>query len=285
MMNKLFRFGALTVSVSGIVPPIPADSLLCPFLIEEGKPNLQIIVFQDETFPIPDDAKEIYFSGIYRVRQKGGRIWAECCTRQGVTVWTYAVLHIDFSAPNKVRLQILQPNFKMTMDNLLSNVMMESLMLAHDRAIFHAATIELNGSAILFTAPSGTGKSTQAELWRKYRGAKIINGDKILLREENGTLLACGLPYAGTSGISQNQTLPVAAIVALQQGRENVICSVPLTQAVKLLTSQICLQPWRAQDILTALDMAQRIASLVPIYHMACLPDVSAVQCLQSVLK
>ena len=73
-MNKLFHFGALTVSVSGIVPPIPADSLLCPFLIDEGKADLQIIVFQDETFPIPDDAKEIYFSGIYRVRQKGGRV-------------------------------------------------------------------------------------------------------------------------------------------------------------------------------------------------------------------
>lgn len=287
MMDKTcrFRFGDLTMSVTGIIPPIPAESLLPPFLVNNGEADLQISVFQDETFPIPADAKEVFFSGSYRVHQKGDRIWAECCTLQGLTIWTYAILHLDFASPSKVRLQVMQPNCKMTMDNLLSNVMMESLMLAHSRAIFHAATIESNGSAILFTAPSGTGKSTQAELWRKYRGATIVNGDKILLREESGILFACGLPYAGTSGISQNKTLPVAAIVVLQQGKENVIRPVPPAEAVKLLLSQICLQRWHAQDISAALDMVQRFISLVPIYHLACLPDESAVQCLQSALK
>ncbi len=70
--------------------------------------------------------------------------------------------------------------------------------------------------AVLFTAPSGTGKSTQAELWRKHRGASIINGDCTLIAEDDGVFTAFGFPFSGTSGIFENRKAPIAAVVYLR---------------------------------------------------------------------
>lgn len=287
MTNKelYIQFGGLTFAFTGWVPSVPEESLLAPFVIERQASDIHIHIYQDEILDIPGDAQLLYAGGTYCVNVKGNRIWAQCCTLEGRTRWTYAILHIDANAPDQIALQILQPNCSFTIDNILSNVMMESLMLAHDRAIFHAATIAVDGRAILFTAPSGTGKSTQAELWHRYRGAEVVNGDKILLHQQNGVQLACGLPYAGTSGISKNRTLPIGAIVVLSQGKVNQLRAVPPVEATKTMLSQICLQTWHAQDISNALDIVQRVITHVPIYHLACLPDESAVQCLEPVLK
>lgn len=287
MMNDtLFvEFGGLTFAFTGRVPPIPGNSLLPPFVVEQGTPDIYIHIYQCADLDISRDAQLLYASGMYRILARDNRLWAECRSLEGQALRTYAVLHVNFNAPDRMSLQILQPDCTFTMDHVLSNLMMESLLLAHDRAILHAASIGINGRAILFTAPSGTGKSTQAQLWHRYRGAEILNGDKILLSQENGVQLACGLPYAGTSGISQNCCMPIGAIVVLSQGAENRLEPMPFLQAVKKLLSQICLQPWRQEDISRALNIAQRLATSLPIYHLSCLPDESAVLCLEQALK
>ena len=51
-------------------------------------------------------------------------------------------------------------------------------MLGYDTLLMHGAVIAVGNKAWLFTAPSGTGKSTQAELWERYRNAEQINGDR-----------------------------------------------------------------------------------------------------------
>lgn len=281
----LVQFGGLTFAFTGWVPPVPPNSLLPPFIADRGTPDICVHIYQHAQLDIPADAQPLYSNGMYRICGRDRRLWAECRSLERQALRTYAVLHLNLDRPNQMSLQILQPDCSFTMDHVLSGMMMESLMLARGRAILHASAIELHGRAILFTAPSGTGKSTQARLWQQYRHTEILNGDKILLRQKNGVYMACGLPYAGTSGISRNDTLPIGAVVLLRQGRENCLEPAQPLQAVKNLLSQICLQPWRREDISSALTIAQQLAAALPVYHLSCLPDESAVQCLEEALK
>lgn len=97
----------------------------------------------------------------------------------------------------------------------------------HDAFILHASYIIHEGQAILFTAPSGTGKSTQANFWNAERGAEIVNGDRVLVTRRDGRFYANGIYASGTSGISKNLTAPIGAVVLLEQGESNVLNGIP----------------------------------------------------------
>ena len=58
--------------------------------------------------------------------------------------------------------------------------------------LFHSSVVEVDGECYLFTAKSGTGKSTHTRMWREVLGdrAIMINDDKPLIREEDGVFYA-----------------------------------------------------------------------------------------------
>ena len=97
----------------------------------------------------------------------------------------------------------------------------------HDAFILHASYIVHEDQAILFTAPSGTGKSTQAEFWRTERSAEIVNGDRVLITRRNGRYYANGIYASGTSGICKNKTVPIRAVVLLEQAETNAVNEIP----------------------------------------------------------
>ena len=121
---------------------------------------------------------------------------------------------------------------------LWPEVMLNHLLLHFRAMAFHASFIEYAGQAILFTAASGTGKSTQAELWRVHRGAEVLNGDKAAVKLE-GTPLACGLPFCGTSGICVNRDVPLRAVVVLSQGPDNTVSRLSPSQAAAALCPNV----------------------------------------------
>ena len=115
---------------------------------------------------------------------------------------------------------------KISAKNALEESGIFRMLAEHGGVVLHSSyIITQRGEALLFSAPSGTGKSTQAELWRSYAGAKVINGDRALVKAENG-VTANGILFSGTSGISENVTAPLRAIVLLRQSEKNEIRSV-----------------------------------------------------------
>ena len=278
--SMFLRFGGLTFGFTGWVPALRADSLLPAFVQSTGAADFVLNIYHDPEVRIP--APLIYEDHFSRVYWKDGRAWMENSAHGTMKTWGYSILHAAWNEP--MRLQILSPTSTFQMEHVLSGMMMESRLLANDRLILHASVIRQKNHVILFSAPSGTGKSTQAELWRQYADAEILNGDRVLLRCDGDELLACGLPFAGTSAICKDFSHPIRAIVVLRQGTENRAEAMQPMEAIKFLLSQISLQRWNPRDLEAVIRLAERLIAELPIYRFSCLPEKSAVEYLRQVL-
>ena len=168
---------------------------------------------------------------------------------------------------------------------LLSTAGLHRKLLEKDALVLHASYIDYKGKAILFIGPSGTGKSTQADLWRRYAGAELINGDRVLLREQRSIWSAHGYPCCGSSQVCLNRTLPLGAAVVLQQSSKNRIDDLSLSRKIRALVAGTELYPWDDWEIEKAFRLAERLSVEVPVLGLSCRPDEDAVRLLQNYLE
>ena len=179
----------------------------------------------------------------------------------------------------------MREEIPITAARFFSTAGMHTKLLQRSAVILHASYIDWDGSAILFAAPSGTGKSTQAELWEQYAGAEIINGDRALLRRRGSVWHAFGYPCCGSSMICQNRTLPLKAIVILEQAKENRVESLSASQKIRALVSGTEIYLWDTDEINQAFHLAEQISKEVPVIKLACRPDKNAVTVLKEYLE
>ena len=197
----------------------------------------------------------------------------------------HAYVRTEFNGTD-VRVQVKSSSLQnhITSKMVLNSLNIEGLLLKKDIFLLHASFIEVNGQAILFTAPSGTGKSTQAELWKHYRDADIINGDRVAIRVEGNALTACGIPFAGSSKYCKNALLPIAAVVYLAQGAETKIMPFKGMQAFKKILNEVTIPVWEEHAVERVSDMLLTLIKNIPVYHLSCTADESAVIALENVL-
>lgn len=162
---------------------------------------------------------------------------------------------------------------------------LERRQIKKDAMVLHCAYIEYQGEAILFSAPSETGKTTQANLWEKYRGSRTVNGDRSLLGKRDGRWTAQGWPVCGTSEVCHNESIPVRAVVMLSQEQENRAQRMTPGQAFPLLYSQITVNKWNTQDHIHTMDLMEDFLGSVPVIHLGCTISREAVDCLEEVLQ
>jgi len=170
-------------------------------------------------------------------------------------------------------------------NRIIFNLMgFEEIIAEYNCAVLHASMVEKNGKIILFTAPCGTGKSTQASLWEKYADAVIVNGDKALVKYANGNIIAGGLPFSGSSDICKNISAPLAAVVCLGQAKENTIRKMSKSEAFVSLMQGNYRSAMRDSASQKATDVIENLCRSVAVYKLQCLPDESAVKCLEKEL-
>ena len=176
-------------------------------------------------------------------------------------------------------------SFPIMMDNrfMWSSVSLAQLLLPQNAFFIHSSFISINGKAVLFSAPCGTGKSTQAALWEKHRGAEVINGDKAGIIVENG-VYACGVPFCGTSGICKNKIFPLGAIVLLSQAKTNSIKRLGGAEALQGIMQNIYLDFIAPDEQLKCADLIIELLSDIPVYYLGCTPDERAVITLEKKL-
>lgn len=168
---------------------------------------------------------------------------------------------------------------------VLNAIQAEHLVARNHGFVFHCSYIDRNGKAILFTAPSETGKSTQADLWNKFRNAEIINGDRAAIRLVEGVLMAEGIPFAGSSQYCDNKSLPLEAIVYLGQAPVTTIRRMRGYEAFSRIWEGVSVNTWDKTDMELVSHVVQRIAQQVPVFHMPCTPDETAVNVLEQELR
>lgn len=174
----------------------------------------------------------------------------------------------------------------MELDPMFSSLLaLERRQMAYGGLILHCAFLVHRGEAILFSAPSGTGKSTQADLWARFRGTETLNGDRALIQKTGGRWHARGWPVCGSSGICENRDVPIRAVVMLSQAPENCARRLPPMQAFTRLYSQITVNRWDRQSQLQAMGLLEDLISSVPVYHLACTMDKTAVEALEQALN
>lgn len=143
----------------------------------------------------------------------------------------------------------------------------------YNRFVFHGASIEYDGKAYLFTAPSGTGKTTHISLWKKNLGEKIrvINGDKPIIKADK-TSVVYGTPWAGKENLQNNISAPLAAVCIIKRAKENKISQISKSQAINHLMSQMYL-PHSAEALSKALSLLGKLIENTPVYMLEC--DIS----------
>lgn len=154
---------------------------------------------------------------------------------------------------------------------------LEKRMHIKQGLILHCAYLQYNKKAILFSAPSGVGKSTQASLWEKYKNGKVINGDRALLLYEENTWNAYGWPVCGSSEICRNFSLPIQAIVMLSQGKTNELSTLSAMQGFTEVYSQITINGWNPKAAAGTMDLIEKLIRQIPIYHLSCTISEEAV--------
>ncbi len=150
--------------------------------------------------------------------------------------------------------------------------------------LMHASAISYKERGIVFTAPSGTGKTTQAELWQKYRNAVILNGDKVFLKQETDGIHAWGSPWKGSSAYAENISVPLKAIVVLEQAEENSIRKLNGLEMLEKVIPNIFLPQWDMKCENAVLNFLNQVLQKIDIYLLQCCPDEDAVALVEETL-
>ncbi|MBQ9968553.1 MAG: hypothetical protein IJO88_07510 [Oscillospiraceae bacterium] len=151
-------------------------------------------------------------------------------------------------------------------------------LLAFDGMLLHSSAVVMDGKAYLFSADSGTGKSTHTSLYRRYYGddrVRILNDDKPAIRLEDGIFYAYGTPWSGKTDLNLNLRVPLAGVCLLERGEKNEIAPLPAGKALFRL-----LQQTRRFDDKVKMDKVMMLLDAllrkVPVWIMKCNMDPEA---------
>lgn len=152
-------------------------------------------------------------------------------------------------------------------------------LLDKDILLFHGSVVAVDGVGYLFTAKSGTGKSTHTRLWRQLFGdrAVMINDDKPLIHIGNGGVTVYGTPWNGKHRLGTNTSVPLRAICVLERGEENVIHPANADDIYPLLLQQTY-RPSDPVAMVRVLELLDGLIAGVRLYRLACNMDPSAAQ-------
>ncbi len=147
--------------------------------------------------------------------------------------------------------------------------------------VFHGACVSFDGGGYLFTAPSGTGKSTHILLWHRYlgRNVDIVNGDKpIITVSPDGGVLIHGTPWSGKERWQKNRSVPLRSICMLTRSKESFIRAADPGEHLPFLFRQtfFCGDPLVTTRTLELMDA---VLKAVPVWLLGCDISRAAAKC------
>lgn len=257
---------------------------LFPFLAEnEERTDITVLVSRDwesARLPVTEPAGEdailkYYVEGNVRFCiTKGGPKGPVACT-------CYTT---DF---RKVRCVLNDEPFLMPpkkLGSILRMLPMREIFLHFHALFLHGSQISIRQKGIVFSAPSGGGKSTQAMLWKTYRDAEIICNDRTLLRKDGGRWRTHGYPLDGSAPVCSGQVFDLGSVVLLKQGAANEVRRLKTKSAIVRLMPQVVMDVWSSESRSRTLELLLELLSDIPVYLLTCTADERAVEILETKL-
>ena len=147
----------------------------------------------------------------------------------------------------------------------------EARLAEHRRMLLHAASVVLDGKAYLFFGPSGVGKSTHAAQWVETLGAVPLTGDRTVLEwTAQGSFVAHGSPFCGSSGLCLREKAPVGAVCLLNQAPENRMERLSSSRAFRELYAQTTINSWDSVQTGLLCDQIMALIGTFPVYRLDC---------------
>lgn len=154
---------------------------------------------------------------------------------------------------------------------MINTLVCREILDNYDGLFFHSSALMLDGNAYLFSAPSGTGKSTHTALWRKHFGDRVtmINDDKPIIRKKDGVFYVYGTPWMGKSNIGANISAPLKAVFLLERDSKNFTEKVSAGKVFpKLLEATLISK--KQSRMGRILELYDEIFSAVDLYSLHC---------------
>jgi len=142
-------------------------------------------------------------------------------------------------------------------------------MPQHQTILMHGSVLAMDGDGYMFTAKSGTGKSTHARLWREVYGdrVKMINDDKPLLKLTSEGITAYGTPWNGKHRLGVNTCVKLKAIAYLTRAEENRIETISPAEMLPILLQQIY-RPEKPENMALTMNVIEGMMKTVRFYRL-----------------
>jgi len=163
---------------------------------------------------------------------------------------------------------------------------LERALLGNQALVLHSASIIVNGKAIVFSAPSGTGKTTQTDLWHQYADSvEDLNGDRTLLQKTEDGWYACGFPLYGGILRCEQRAVPIACIAIVRRAKTDFIRELTPVEKVSLLYSEITAPSSNPDAVCATMDLITDFIMDNTVIELNCTMERSAVDVLRDYLE
>lgn len=195
---------------------------------------------------------------------------------------TPADISCEQSTIDMERAQLGMPAWQVDEDLLEQTALQRKVaekLFDYDTLLVHGSVISVDGEGYLFTAKSGTGKSTHTRLWREMFGerAVMVNDDKPFLHVSPDEVRVYGSPWNGKHGLGNNIDVPLKAICILERGEHNEIARISAKDAVPMLLQQSN-RPQKPALLPKYLELLEHITDKIAFYRLKCNMDPEAAQ-------
>ena len=276
MMTRHYNVAGHTFAISGRVELFEQMDNLEPFACEGGEP----------LFSLMEDCGEVpEYTEVYRREEP--YITTIVCghTASGNDVFKFGNSLFLICSKDYREGRIIMPEYKFK--NVFNDALKMMFALAttgKDTLIIHAAVVSCEGKGYLFLGPSGTGKSTHAQLWLKhFEGTELVNDDNPVVRDG----VVYGSPWSGKkTPCYRNVSYPIGGIVMLSQAPYNKIRRLSGIEAYVDLAESVGSMPWNRRISEGQHQTENTLASTIPMWHLECLPDEeAAILCHDTIIR
>ena len=266
MMTRHYNVAGHTFAISGRVELFEQMENLEPFACEGGEPLFSLTV---EIGTGPE------YTEVYRWEEPYMTYIVYGHTASGNDIFKFGNSLFLICSKDYREGRIILPECK------FKKVFYEALKMMYDLATagkdtlhVHAAVVSCEGKGYLFLGPSGTGKSTHAQLWLKhFEGTELVNDDNPVVRDG----VVYGSPWSGTkTPCFRNVSVPIGGIVMLSQAPYNKIRRLSGIEAYVDLAESVGSMPWDSRIAESQHQTENTLVSTIPMWHLECLPDEEA---------